>query len=86
MGICTRNHRHDPFFDSLPEDQSQFNGRHKCAGCAYDEGYRMGSQRIRIVHMNFDDLPNSQAGTVRHKSVQAAFAKGYSDGILASYR
>ncbi|NLR37327.1 hypothetical protein HG695_21255 [Aeromonas hydrophila] len=89
MGICEKDHRYDSYFSSLPEDQSKFNGRHKCAGCAYDEGRRMGLARERSVHINFEnlhDLPDSQAGSVRHKSVQAAFAKGYSDGILESYR
>ncbi|MGL5130524.1 MAG: hypothetical protein ACRC7D_20885 [Aeromonas popoffii] len=83
---CTDEHRYDPYFDDLPQDQSHFNGRHKCAGCAYEEGYQMGLARERSIHINFDELPNSQAGTIRHKSVQAAFAKGYSDGILESYR
>jgi hypothetical protein len=32
-----------------------------------------------------ESLPESQAGTVRHKSPHAAFAKGYQDGVAQSY-
>lgn len=82
---CQKEHRYYSDFESLPHDQSQFNGRHKCAGCAYDEGYFLGIERQSFISVDFDSLPDSQAGTVRHRSVQAAFAKGYLDGILASY-
>ncbi|MED5524938.1 hypothetical protein [Gallaecimonas pentaromativorans] len=85
MSQCKEQHRYNPAFEALPEDQSKFNGRHKCAGCAYEEGYSMGYNRAQSVNINFHALPDSQAGTVRHKSVQAAFAKGYFDGVLASY-
>ena len=82
---CQLEHRYNPEFESLPHDQSKFNGRHKCAGCAYDIGYLLGIEKESSININFDNLPDSQAGTVRHKSVQAAFAKGYLDGVLASY-
>lgn len=85
MSLCNHQHRYDPDFESLPEDQSKFNGRHKCAGCAYEQGYQMGGCREHSISIDFTSLPNSQAGTVRHKSVQAAFAEGYRNGLLASY-
>ncbi|MEZ9595723.1 hypothetical protein AB4298_13905 [Shewanella sp. 10N.261.52.F9] len=82
---CQLTHRYNPDFSSLPDDQSKFNGRHKCAGCAYDEGRRLGSEKSPMLSLDYSQLPDSQAGTVRHKSVQAAFAKGYYDGVLTSY-
>ncbi|UPR33821.1 hypothetical protein ISX50_12115 [Vibrio cyclitrophicus] len=85
MTLCSQQHRYDPSFELLPEDQSHFNGRHKCSGCAYERGYDIGKNRAQSITIDFSTLPDSQAGTVRHKSVQAAFANGYRDGILASY-
>ena len=82
---CQSQHRYDPEFESLPHDQSKFNGRHKCAGCAYDTGYSLGLRKEPTINIDFESLPDSQAGAVRHRSVQAAFAKGYLDGVLASY-
>jgi hypothetical protein len=85
MSECQQEHRYNIEFELLPDDQSKFNGRHKCAGCAYEQGYSIGLSKLASVNISFDSLPNSQAGTVRHKSVQTAFAKGYLAGILASY-
>lgn len=82
---CQKKHRYNPDFTALPEDQSKFNGRHKCAGCAYDRAFELGLSKTESLNIDYATLPDSQAGTVRHKSVQAAFAKGYSDGVLASY-
>ncbi len=39
--ICDKEHRHDPMFESLPDDQGG-DGRHHCAGCAYEKGYADG--------------------------------------------
>jgi len=36
-------------------------------------------------NINFDDLEESQAGTVRHKSPHAAFALGYLRGVFEHY-
>ncbi|ELE6598521.1 TPA: hypothetical protein ACPJZ8_000039 [Vibrio diabolicus] len=82
---CQLDHRYDPILETLPHDQSKFNGRHKCAGCAYTQGYSLGKQRSQTLSIDYASLPDSQAGTGRHKSVQAAFAKGYLDGVMASY-
>lgn len=82
---CRRDHRHDPRFEGLPDDQGGV-GRHRCAGCAYDKGYVDGLQRSEDVQLGLDELPESQAGTVRHKSPHAAWAMGYLDGVAASYR
>ncbi|HHQ6629520.1 TPA: hypothetical protein ACSTL1_000937 [Serratia fonticola] len=84
MTICYNRHRYSPVFVQLPEDQGGF-GRHKCCGCAYEQGFQHGLIRSSQVWVNLEALPESQAGTVRHKSPQAAYAKGYSDGMMASY-
>jgi hypothetical protein len=43
-------------------------------------GYDAGYSLTQYIKMNFEDLPESQAGTIRHKSVHAAFALGYLHG------
>ena len=82
--ICNKQHRHDPIFTELPEDQGGI-GRHHCAGCAYDKGYADGLDRKEFFDLDLDSLPISQAGTVRHKSPHAAYAEGYLTGIMESY-
>jgi hypothetical protein len=82
--ICKKTHRYWTFLSSLPDDQGGF-GRHKCCGCAYEQGFNSGMSRSGHLWVNLDSLHQSQAGTVRHKSPQAAYAKGYNDGVLASY-
>lgn len=88
MSTCQQEHRYSSLFESLPEDQANSSGRHKCAGCAYEEGYKAGLSRAKII--NIEDairhIPDSQAGTVRHKSPVAAFSLGYKDGMEESYR
>jgi hypothetical protein len=84
MTTCNKDHRYWDGFKSLPYDQGGF-GRHKCAGCAYEAGYRAGLNREEQININLDALPESQAGTIRHKSPHAAFAEGYRAGIEKSY-
>lgn len=83
--ICNKNHRHDPKFDALPEDQGGA-GRHRCAACAYEKGYEDGLHRKEKIDLDLDSLPQSQAGTVRHKSPHAAYALGYLHGVENSYK
>lgn len=84
MEICNKDHREWPSFQSLPHDQGG-HGRHKCAGCAYEQGYSAGLERKESFTIELDSLPESQAETVRHKSPHAAFAQGYYDGVHSSY-
>ncbi len=85
MSICDKEHREWPIFESLPHDQGG-SGRHRCAGCAYEKGFELGMKRSEAMALALDDLPESQAGVVRHKSPHAAFALGYLHGVHASYR
>lgn len=40
MVICKKEHRYDSYFESLSDAQdNQQGGRHRCAGCAYEEGF-----------------------------------------------
>ena len=85
MPICNKNHRYEKKFIELPYDQGG-EGRHKCSGCAYERGFKLGRERAENIMMDLDSLPESQAGNVRHKSPHSAFAKGYQDGVEESYR
>ena len=80
MSICNKAHRYAEHFVGLPDSQAD-DGRHKCAGCAYELGLMAGlnnktSDYSGIVHT----LPGSQAGTVRHKDPEAAYNLGYKEG------
>lgn len=78
--ICAKEHRYNKKLNALPEDQGG-NGRHKCAGCAYDQGYFFAQNGISKMNFDPTELDDSQAGTVRHKDVNAAFELGYEDGL-----
>ena len=41
--------------------------------------------RREKLDLAFDELPQSQAGSVRHRSPHAAYARGYYDGVHKSY-
>ncbi len=82
--ICSNTHRYEEMYDALPEDQGG-RGRHKCCGCAYEQGFNDGNALIENINLNLDNLPFSQAGTVRHKSPHAAYAQGYYDGVVNYY-
>lgn len=81
---CQNDHRYLGTFVQLPIDQGGA-GRHRCAGCAYENGFRDGLERKETLQLDLDNLPESQAGTVRHKSPHAAYAQGYLDGVRQSY-
>ena len=81
---CNKEHRYDSKFSDLPFGQ-EGDGRHKCAGCAYDKGYEQGLSRADKTNVDLSTLPDCQAGEVRHKSAHAAWAKGYLEGVLKSY-
>ncbi len=78
MIICNKNHRYADALSQLPLDQGG-EGRHLCAGCAYEQGMTDGLNNTR---RSFEELnlPFSQAGTGRHKSPQAAYDKGFEKG------
>lgn len=84
MPRCNREHRYDPAFQELPDEQGGA-GRHKCAGCAYEQGFEAGLRLTNPICFDMQTLPSSQAGTVRHKSALAAFAKGYLAGVTENY-
>ena len=66
MAICKKQHRYLEGFNELPEAQdNKYGGRHICAA----------SPQSDLSH-----LPDSQAGTVRHKSAIDAYILGYKYG------
>lgn len=80
MAICNKEHRYLDEFAKLPDEQGG-QGRHLCAGCAYEEGLLDGLNN-RPKKIDFSNLDESQAGTVRHKSVEAAYDLGYNSGTV----
>ena len=84
MTECSDDHRYWTTFESLPHDQGGV-GRHRCAGCAYEKGFKDGLARKEAIDLALDSLPESQAGSVRHRSPHAGYAKGYYDGVHKSY-
>ena len=82
--ICFKDHRNDERFIDLPIDQGGV-GRHKCAGCAYELGFKDGKDRKEHIYIDLENIPISQAGSVRHKSPHSAYAMCYFDGVKESY-
>jgi len=56
--LCKDGHRNEKKLAKLPIDQGG-NGRHKCAGCAYDVGLQDGLQRKERIYIDLDSLPQS---------------------------
>ncbi len=77
--ICKLNHRYHPKFDTLQEDQSN-PPRHKCCGCAYEQGLLDGHNN-RPINPDIDAWPRSQAGAVRHKDALEAYYLGHAKGL-----
>lgn len=85
---CQKNHSAiQNIMAALPVDQGG-RGRHKCAACAYEEGYRLGLQMSENFNIGsiLDGLEESQAQSQRHKSPHAAFALGYLKGVEDAYK
>jgi hypothetical protein len=82
--ICNKKHRYLPEYQLLPDSQDNRSGdRHICAGCAYEEGLRDGLDgKKKKSDLSF--LPESQAGSVRHKGAIEAYNEGYSAGLKKS--
>lgn len=76
--ICNKNHRYAPILESLPDDQSG-SGRHKCAGCAFEQGVLDGLNN-NPMNLDYESLNDSQAGSGRHKDVYEAYKLGYQKG------
>lgn len=84
---CKENHESvQIFMKELPLDQGR-EGRHKCAACAYEQGFKDGSNLVTKIDLEnlFNNLEESQAKNQRHKSPHAAYAKGYLDGVRFYY-
>ena len=80
MATCNKQHRYLEGFNELPEAQDNRNGgRHICAACAYEEGLK-DALNGNLPQSDLSHLPDSQAGTVRHKRAIAAYNLGYQYG------
>ena len=78
MPVCQSNHRYLPSLEGLPDSQAGA-GRHRCAGCAYEQGYDDGFEG-RGRQPDLEQWSDSQAGTGRHRDVWAAYDLGYGLG------
>lgn len=76
--ICCKEHAQiQDLLAMLPISQGG-PGRHKCAACAFEEGYDDGIKGVkRDVDIVLEQLPDGQAKNQRHKSCEAAYEKGY---------
>ncbi|NDJ59460.1 hypothetical protein GWD52_21235 [Enterobacteriaceae bacterium 4M9] len=76
--ICKKNHRYNPMFIVLPDNQGQA-GRHKCPGCAFELAMLNKAAGIPASYDDsvLADLPESQAGYVRHKDAFEAYQMAY---------
>lgn len=84
---CNKDHSSiQNIMNQLPFDQGGL-GRHKCAACAYEQGFRDGFNHVLKIDLEniLDNLEESQAQGQRHKSPHAAYVRGYYDGISISY-
>jgi 5-methylcytosine-specific restriction endonuclease McrA len=74
-------------------------GRHKCTNCAYEEGLTAGVSGLVNPEQSekcyagsaapitvLRALPESQAGSGRHKCTNCAYQRGYDDGLSAQPR
>lgn len=79
---CSKNH--DNITDIIIElSQSQSGaGRHKCAGCAYEEGFRLGLEGKTKEPFNkvAELILFNQSGVFRHKNVREAYDIGFKKG------
>lgn len=76
--ICKKEHSDiQNLLAMLPNSQGG-PGRHKCAACAFEEGYTDGIKGVkREVDSVLETLPEGQAKNQRHKSCEAAYEKGF---------
>jgi hypothetical protein len=78
-----KGHRYFTQWDNLPDAQDNVkNDRHKCAGCAYVEGIKDALNHRSMSPQLNPAIPDSQAGTVRHKDAYEAYKLGYQEGQL----
>lgn len=76
--ICKSEHRYLPDLETLPDSQGG-PGRHRCAGCAYEQGYDHAMSGMGR-NLDIDSVDESQAGTGRHKDTESAYNLGYDNG------
>lgn len=79
--ICKKDHRFLEEFKDLPDAQdNKQNDRHKCCGCAFLAGLKDALTGRKVAATLDKDIPESQAGSGRHKDAYAAYQKGYQTG------
>lgn len=80
--ICQKQHRFLNEFKQLSDSQDdQKSARHKCAGCAFLRGLQDALGGVQMATSLDNNIPDSQAGTVRHKDAYEAYKQGYQEGM-----
>ena len=80
--ICQKRHRFLNEFKQLSDSQDdQKSARHKCAGCAFLKGLQEALSGVQMAASLDAGIPDSQAGTVRHKDAYEAYKQGYQEGM-----
>ncbi|HCM34201.1 hypothetical protein [Chryseobacterium sp.] len=82
MAWCKKSHRKDPKFKNLKFSEEFFGEpeRWKCAGCAYDQGFNDAKAGLPN-NPRLNELDQSQASAVRHRSPIEGYNMGYNDGL-----
>ena len=86
MTSCKKKHKKtDSIVKNLPENQGGI-GRHKCASCAYEEGYSNGQKHIDGFDKEnyIKGLPKSQKKLRRHRDPVEAYELGFFHGQVES--
>jgi hypothetical protein len=61
--ICKKDHSDVlTVLENLPDSQTVIKGRHKCAGCAYDEGFKAGWKAAGAKPPSGDDFQRIRLG------------------------
>ena len=79
---CEKSHSEtDKIVKDLPVNQGGI-GRHKCASCAYEQGFQNGKEHKEDFSVNdfISSLPISQKGLRRHKDPIVAYELGFYHG------
>ncbi len=81
---CKKQHKKtDQIVKDLPINQGGI-GRHKCASCAYEKGFKNGKEHIKDFNVEefIYSLEESQKGLRRHRDPFEAYELGYFHGQI----
>lgn len=83
---CKEKHVHRSGLRNLPKSTSDFGVQFMCARCAYAQGFKAGEAGTPAPTFDPASLSQDESGETRHKSAYVAWALGFLEGTIASYR